>query len=81
MDNLQHLKEAFSKSLELDLTEIKDDLAYSVNQQWDSIRHMNLVAEIEAIFDIMMETEDIIDMSSFAKAKEILGKYDVKFNA
>ena len=29
----------------------------------------------------MMDTEDIIDMSSFAKTKEILGKYDVKFNS
>jgi len=81
MDNLQQLKEAFSKSLELDLSAITDDLAYSVNKQWDSIRHMNLVAEIEDLFDIMMDTEDIIDMSSFAKAKQILGKHDVKFNA
>ncbi|MBF0279056.1 MAG: acyl carrier protein [SAR324 cluster bacterium] len=80
MDNSQQLKEAFSKSLELDIKDITDDLAYSVNKQWDSIRHMNLVAEIEDLFDIMMDTEDIIDMSSFAKTKEILGKYDVKFD-
>ena len=36
---------------------------------------MALVAEIEAAFDIMLETDDIIDMSSFAKAKEIVAKY------
>jgi hypothetical protein len=27
----------------------------------------------------MLDTDDIIDMSSFAKAKEILTKYDVNF--
>ena len=30
-------------------------------------------------FDIMMETDDIIDLSSFEKGKEILAKYNIKF--
>ncbi|ACM92125.1 hypothetical protein NAMH_1601 [Nautilia profundicola AmH] len=36
---------------------------------------MTLVAAIEDEFDIMLDTDDIIDMSSFAKAKEIVAKY------
>ena len=36
---------------------------------------MALVAAIEEGFDIMIDAEDVIDMSSFAKAKEIVAKY------
>jgi len=32
---------------------------------------------VEESFDIMMETDDIIDFSSFKKGIEILKKYDV----
>lgn len=41
---------------------------------------MGLIAALEEAFDIMMETDDIIDFSSFEKGKEILSqKYNVEF--
>ncbi|MFE5278869.1 hypothetical protein [Bacillus cereus] len=40
---------------------------------------MALVAEIDDQFDIMLDTDDVLDLSSFAKAKEILQKYDIRF--
>ena len=41
---------------------------------------MGLIAELEDTFGIMMDTDDIIDLSSFEKGIEILGeKYDVEF--
>lgn len=39
---------------------------------------MSLVAAIEDAFDIMMDTDDIVDLSSFAKGIEILKKYDIE---
>lgn len=53
------------------------ELAYQSIDEWDSIGHMNLIATLEDYFDIMMDTDDIIDFSSFAKGIEILKKYDV----
>jgi len=42
--------------------------------------HMSLIAALEDAFDIMLETDDIIDMSSYEKGKEILTKsYDLQF--
>ncbi len=47
---------------------------------WDSIGHMSLVAALEEAFDIMMDTDDIIDFSSYKKGMEILSeKYGVEF--
>ena len=40
---------------------------------------MSLVAALEEAFDIMMDTDDIIDFSSYKKGKEILAKYSISF--
>lgn len=54
-------------------------LAYQGIETWDSVGHMTLIAAIEDTFGIMMDTDDIIDLSSFEKGKEILAKYNVEF--
>ena len=46
---------------------------------WDSVGHMGLIANLEEAFNIMMETDDIIDLNSFEKGKELLAKYDIDF--
>lgn len=56
------------------------NLEYQGIPEWDSVGHMGLVAEIEDAFEIMLDTDDIIDFSSFAKGKEILEKnYGIEF--
>ena len=45
--------------------------------QWDSVAHMQLVNAIELAFDIMLDTDDVIAMSSYQKAREIVGKHGV----
>lgn len=71
----EKLKNAFIRALGIDETIINDALAYQSVQQWDSITHMILISEIESEFDISIETDDVIDMSSFGKAREIVLKY------
>ena len=78
MDNTARLKIAFSDALDLAQEKITDELSYG-SETWDSVAHMALIASIESEFDIMMETDDVIDMSSFKKSKEILKKYDIEF--
>ena len=79
MSNEKKLIKVFANALGVNENIITDDLQYNSIPQWDSVAHMSLVAEIEETFDIMLDTDDIIDMSSPAKAKEILVKYDVEF--
>ena len=79
MDNLKKLKGAFSKVLEISEENVIDELTYNSIQEWDLIGHMGLVTEIETILEIMLDTDDIKDMNSFATAKKILVKYDVTF--
>jgi acyl carrier protein len=79
MTNIDKYKEAFVKSLELSEDMVNSQLAYQGVENWDSVGHMSLVAELEDTFDIMLETDDIIDFSSYDKGIEILRKYDIEF--
>lgn len=80
MTNNEKLRQAFSTALAIGSEIITDDLKYNSIKEWDSTAHMILVAEIEATFDILLDTDDIIDMSSVAESKRILNKYDIQFD-
>lgn len=75
MTNLEKYNEAFTTTFEI--TEDKlAGLNYQDIEAWDSVGHMSLIAALEDAFDIMMDTDDIIDLSSYEKGKEILSKAD-----
>jgi acyl carrier protein len=71
------LAEIFAHALAIELSEVNDDLAYNVNPAWDSVSHMILVAALEDAYGIMLDTDDVIDLSSMSKCRDILSKYGV----
>lgn len=75
MTNLEKYDEAFVTTLEIDKDKLPG-LKYQDIPAWDSVGHMSLIAALEEAFDIMMDTDDIIDFSSYEKGKEILAKPD-----
>ena len=78
MSNLEKYNQAFCESLEISEDQLAG-LKYQDTELWDSVGHMTLVAAIEDAFDIMMETDDIVDLSSYEKGKQILsGKYNIE---
>ncbi len=77
MNNLEKYTKTFTEIFGLNEGEL-NGLKYQDIENWDSIGHMSLVAAIEDEFEIMMETDDIIDFSSFERGKEILSKYNIK---
>ena len=76
-NNIEQYNKSFVESLGVDQTKITSDLAYNSIPEWDSIAHMTLVASLEEIFNISLETDDIIDFSSYKKGIEILKKYKI----
>lgn len=77
MTNLEKYNTAFMESLELSENQL-EGLEYQSVESWDSVGHMGLIAALEDAFGIMMDTDDIIDLSSYEIGKEILAKYEVK---
>ena len=71
------LEDIFSETLGIERARVVDGLEYNSIKEWDSVAHMALIAALEENYDIMLETEDVIDMSSVGRAREILSKYSV----
>jgi acyl carrier protein len=72
------LARVFRDSLELAPDCVVSELTYRSVPQWDSVGHMRLVAALETEFDLLLETEEIIDLSSFPKALEILATHGLE---
>ena len=75
MSNLEKYNKIFCELFNIDETELVH-LKYQQGR-WDSVGHMTLVASLEEAFDIMMDTDDIIDFASYKIGIEILKKYEV----
>ncbi len=77
MTNKEKYINAFVEGLEIDAGIVKEGLEYQSIPEWDSVGHMGLIACLEDSFDIMMDTDDIIDFSSYEKGIEIMNKYEI----
>ncbi|MBO7631740.1 MAG: acyl carrier protein [Lachnospiraceae bacterium] len=75
MTNLEKYNKAFTETFEITEDQL-EGLKYQDIEAWDSVGHMSLIAALEDAFDIMMDTDDIIDLSSYEKGKELLSKAD-----
>ena len=73
-------REKYNKAFigSLDVTEDQlNGLSYQDVPAWDSVGHMGLISELEDVFDIQFETDDIVDFNSYEKGIELLAKYDI----
>ena len=77
MTNIEKYRLSFRESLSIKDNDISENLEYNGIPEWDSIGHMTLMSKLEEEFDISLETDDIVDFSSFKKGIEILKKYKV----
>ena len=75
MENITKYNQVFIECFGLDESKLNKDLVYESIPEWDSVGHMGMIAGLEDAFEIEMDTDDIIDFSSFNKGKEIMAKY------
>lgn len=77
MSNIEKHTQTFCETLGIGEGEAAG-LEYQGIPAWDSVGHMQLIAAIEDAFDIMLETDDVIDFSSYEKGMELIAKYGVE---
>lgn len=77
MTNVDRLRNTFRSALGLTDDVLVDMLEYRGIERWDSLAHLTLVADIEDSFNIMLDTDQVIDLSSFQRAVEILREHGV----
>lgn len=80
MDNLKKLNEIFKEVFAVDDAAIGEHLNREEVAEWDSIHQLSLLSYIEDKFDIMLDGEDALGITSYEGCKQILAsKYDIDF--
>ena len=77
MKNKDKYIKIFIKSFSIEKKVFNEKLKYNDIPEWDSIGHMSLMSDLEEGFNISIDTDDIIDFSSFKKGIQILKKYKI----
>lgn len=79
MSNIEKYKEIFRNIFEVEETELGEGFTFDDIAKWDSLTHLSLITELEDTFEVMFETDDILNYGSFTNGISILKKYGVDF--
>lgn len=79
MSNLEKYTHIFTEVFRIEPSELGPAFAFREVAAWDSVAHMELISAMEDGFDILLDTEDILELTSFEAGKKILSKYGVSF--
>ena len=80
MPSVDKYSNIFKTALNISDDKMSENLKYNEVEEWDSIGHMTLIAALEEEYKISLETDDIIEFSSFKKGMSILKKYNVEIS-
>ena len=80
MDNLKKLNQIFCEVYSVEESALNENFVNTNVDTWDSIHQLSMVAAIEESFDLMMDAEDILEMTSYENVKKLLtSKYLIAF--
>ena len=68
----------FCEVFSVDASALGADFNSKNVEGWDSVRQLSLTSAVEDTFDIMLDPEDILEFTSFDKARAILAKYGIE---
>lgn len=77
MQNEQIYSSIFAEAFDVDIKDV-EHLSYQSVSSWDSVGHMAFIALLEERFQIQLDTDDIIDFSSYSIGKNILRKHGIE---
>lgn len=79
MTNLEKYQKVFCDLFDVRIDELNENFTFANIEKWDSLAHLSLISELEATFDVMFETEDILHYGGYMNGIEILKRYGVEF--
>ena len=78
MSTIEKYRQIFIDTLQIDESQVNDELSIISFDRWDSVAHMQIIAALEDAFDLMLDTDDIIQFNSYPSGQEILRKYGLE---
>ena len=78
MTNLEQYNRIFRETFSVEDQDLDVDFSYENVAEWTSIRQLALINELEDTFDLMFDTEDILNLKSYEIGKEIMRKNGIE---
>jgi acyl carrier protein len=78
-NNVERLQRVMADVLKIEASEIGDDTSVDTVEEWDSLRHLNLVLALEQEFDISFTEEQTVEILNFPLIKLVLEEHQVSF--
>lgn len=69
---MEQLNKIISELFGLSVEALTDEISMQQTAKWDSLTHMKLIAGIEESFNIELEMDDIMDMTTVGAIRSIL---------
>lgn len=62
-----------AEALKIAPGEVRDDLAYGSIPSWDSLAHVSLMLQIEAEYDVEIDEDTMVELTTVGAIKEYVG--------
>lgn len=76
--NLEKYNSIFTELFDVTEDTLDDNFNFGIAPGWDSLAHMELMAQLEDEFEILLETDDITHFGGYENGKKILMKYGIQ---
>lgn len=78
MSKAEAYDQIFTETFNVTKEALNDNFTFADNEKWDSMTHLVLISALEDEFDVMFDTEDILNYHSYENGKKILKRYGVE---
>ena len=73
------LKEVMAKVFGVQPESISPDASPDTIENWDSLRHMNLVLALEQDFGVELTDDQVVEILTYPLIKLVLGEHGIRF--
>ena len=78
-NNELRLKQVLANVFDEESESINDESSMDTIENWDSLKHLNLILALEEEFEVSFDEDDIIIIISYPLIKTVLKDYDIVF--
>ena len=73
------LKEVLANVFKVTVDMINEEASPDSIEEWDSLRHMNLVLALEENFDVELSDDQVVEILNFKLIKLVLNEHGIEF--
>jgi acyl carrier protein len=74
------LREVLANVFNVSVDMINDEASPDTIEEWDSLRHMNLVVALEEKFGVELSDDQVVEILSYKLIRIVMSEHGIKFN-